>query len=477
MRVDRYRLKSVACWGVRFRPDHAARVRTARGKVGRTTANGENRFTAQCRARFRTYVRSPVLPDFEPTKSGVRASPQPRIQVRTGLPAYVPAGLLALPHAGPRVEVAARQTLLFLNRIPACGWVEPIPLRCPVPSAHARTQPVVLPPTGRCVYFAAGLPAYESVRPGAPPAFPWSPTPYSPAAPAVTRLPPIGTYGATSSLPSYGQPSTRPGGAWNKRAVHHLKYVPAIDAANALNGIFASEGGVLVVAEPVSNSLLINAVPGVLEEVTRLADQIDQPPATVTIDVSLAEIKLSAPGRRARTGEKTTVALRKGTVPFSLRENRDSPPLVPSPVLSYRYPPGTGRCEPRSSVSSDDIDAQLAALRKQGELKTLFRSSLMTLDNQPASICISGNTFHVTPRVAADRLGNATALVIMEIHLVLIRTPGGELIATQPAIEVPSSFPRLFVSAMPCFPKAACGDFVRKSSTALHIPFIGVRYP
>ena len=35
-----------------------------------------------------------------------------------------------------------------------------------------------------------------------------------------------------------------------------------------------------------------------------------------------------------RTGEKTTVALRKGTVPFSLRENRDSPPLVPSPVLN-----------------------------------------------------------------------------------------------------------------------------------------------
>jgi YVTN family beta-propeller protein len=37
---------------------------------------------------------------------------------------------------------------------------------------------------------------------------------------------------------------------------------------------------------------------------------------------------------RLRTGETTTVALPKGTVPFSSNENWDSPPLDPAPVLS-----------------------------------------------------------------------------------------------------------------------------------------------
>jgi hypothetical protein len=35
-----------------------------------------------------------------------------------------------------------------------------------------------------------------------------------------------------------------------------------------------------------------------------------------------------------RTGEETTVAIRKGTVPFSSNENWDSPPLIDSPVLT-----------------------------------------------------------------------------------------------------------------------------------------------
>jgi hypothetical protein len=34
-----------------------------------------------------------------------------------------------------------------------------------------------------------------------------------------------------------------------------------------------------------------------------------------------------------RIGESITVALQKGTVPFSSDENRDSPPLIYSPIL------------------------------------------------------------------------------------------------------------------------------------------------
>jgi len=37
--------------------------------------------------------------------------------------------------------------------------------------------------------------------------------------------------------------------------------------------------------------------------------------------------------QRLRSGEGTTVTIWRGTVPFSLRENRDSPPLIHSPIL------------------------------------------------------------------------------------------------------------------------------------------------
>jgi hypothetical protein len=41
---------------------------------------------------------------------------------------------------------------------------------------------------------------------------------------------------------------------------------------------------------------------------------------------------------RLRIGESITVVVRKGTVPFSSSENRDSPPLIHSPVLKeVRY--------------------------------------------------------------------------------------------------------------------------------------------
>jgi hypothetical protein len=37
-----------------------------------------------------------------------------------------------------------------------------------------------------------------------------------------------------------------------------------------------------------------------------------------------------------RTGESITVGFPKGTIPFSPNENWDSPPLIHSPVLTFR---------------------------------------------------------------------------------------------------------------------------------------------
>jgi hypothetical protein len=222
--------------------------------------------------------------------------------------------------------------------------------------------------------------------------------------PSVTRVPP----------PSYGPPddsylerrlralapppAVKPGGAWHKRALHRLRYVPAVDAANALDKLYAGDGGLLVVPEPLTNSLLISAVPEALEEVTRLIDQVDLPPKSVAIDALLAEIRLSDV-RPAATGKQS---------------------------------PGAGRQEPESSISSDDIKTQLAALTMRGELLTRFNPRLMTLDNQQASISVGTTNFWVTPRVSDD------GLVTMQIHLGLTPPVSREPITMQFVIAVPS---------------------------------------
>jgi glutamate synthase (NADPH/NADH) large chain len=64
---------------------------------------------------------------------------------------------------------------------------------------------------------------------------------------------------------------------------------------------------------------------------------------------------------RLRTGEETTVALRKGTVPFSSNENRDSPPPIPSPVLNAatagRAPGASGLYDPGNEHDACGIGA------------------------------------------------------------------------------------------------------------------------
>ncbi len=63
-------------------------------------------------------------------------------------------------------------------------------------------------------------------------------------------------------------------------------------------------------------------------------------------------------GRRTvRTGKGITIALRKGTVPFSSNENWDSPPLIDSPALTCCEPPSFFRrpatvVPPQSGVGS-----------------------------------------------------------------------------------------------------------------------------
>ncbi|MDX1965177.1 MAG: secretin N-terminal domain-containing protein [Pirellulales bacterium] len=97
-----------------------------------------------------------------------------------------------------------------------------------------------------------------------------------------------------------------------KSTVYRLKNAPAQDVANAITQLLNSERQltqqvganlvsafeqiereVVVVPEPVSNSLIISATPRYFDEVKRIVEEIDQRPPMVMIQVMIAEVDLN----------------------------------------------------------------------------------------------------------------------------------------------------------------------------------------
>src|SRR5262249_19106559 len=62
---------------------------------------------------------------------------------------------------------------------------------------------------------------------------------------------------------------------------------------NQLTGYQEGQTDVVVVAEPISNTLLINATPEYFDDVLRLVSQIDTMPPQVVIQVLVAEVDLT----------------------------------------------------------------------------------------------------------------------------------------------------------------------------------------
>ena len=252
----------------------------------------------------------------------------------------------------------------------------------PAPSWVSPYQPQPLPPLP-----PGPLPGVPTWRPGGPSPYgvaPMSPPPM-PAPPTITRLP---------DTPSELRPScvarraaTRKGAAerildqpapgpdhvsiaWQKRIVHHLNNAPAAEIAQAIERFYAGEGVVRVVAEPVSNSLLISALPNLLDEVVEHVEKLDRQPVVVAVEVCIAKIT-----KTASTAPAKTATANKGD---------------------------SHLCLPGVSLSSENIDSQLRELEKQGRLEILGRPKLMTLENQPAHL-------HVGQRVPilSDLDGNS----------------------------------------------------------------------
>jgi len=170
--------------------------------------------------------------------------------------------------------------------------------------------------------------------------------------------------------------------AWHKRAVIRLNHAPAAEVAKALKEMFADDGAVLIVPELVSNALLISAVPGALEEVIRITEGLDRAPAMVVIELLVVQVK-------PKGDEKADVAKPKAG---------------------------------ESATAAGDLDAQLRALEKRGQVEILCRSCLATCSQQTALLKVGRREPRITGS-AVNRTGSVNSTVLENVGMTVSATP------------------------------------------------------
>ena len=270
--------------------------------------------------------------------------------------------------------------------------------------------------------------------------------------------------------------------------VYRLKNSPATDVAQAVNDFLRSERivsqaapgrlnpfqqieqEVVVVPEPVRNSLIISATPRYFEQILKLVEDLDDQPPQVMIQVILAEIDLdnfhefgvelglqdSLLFDRGLLGEllKTTVTSSTSTPAGVVTTTEDNiigatntpgfdfnnTPLGNSGSTQSRATSGTvagqalshfslGRVNSELeygglvlSASSENVSVLLRALDQSGSMEVLSRPQIMTLDNQQAFIQVGQRV----PRIVNSQLtqlGQINSVSLEDVGLLLGVTP------------------------------------------------------
>lgn len=253
--------------------------------------------------------------------------------------------------------------------------------------------------------------------------------------------------------------------------VYRLKNSPALDVANAVNNFLRSErvvnlsapgrqnpftqieSEVVVVPEPVGNTLIISATPRYFEQIIELVDGLDEQPPQVMIQVILAEVTLD---------NMHEFGVELGLQDSLLFDRSLLGSILPAPASGYSaLTPGfdfnnralgnsgsaaalagganvagqalshfsLGRTSADTefgglvlAASSENISLLLRAMNQSRNLEILSRPQVMTLDNQPAFIQVGQKV----PRIVGTsitQVGQVNSVELENVGLILGVTP------------------------------------------------------
>jgi type II secretory pathway component GspD/PulD (secretin) len=168
------------------------------------------------------------------------------------------------------------------------------------------------------------------------------------------------------------------------------------------------EREVAIVAEPVSNNLLISANPRYFDQIKKLITQLDQPQPQVLIQVLLAEVTL---GSQLDLGVEWTYTGSSGNNKF--RTGTDFG------VLDQVSKSGGFS----TAVTGSDYTFLLRALENDGRLEVLSRPQILTADNKPASINIGQRIPLITDSRVTERGDTINSFRYEDVGVNLSVTP------------------------------------------------------
>ena len=271
-----------------------------------------------------------------------------------------------------------------------------------------------------------------------------------------------------------------------KTTVYQLKNSPAIDVAAAINQFLANrrqveqaapgaespfqelEREVVVVAEPVSNKLVLSATPRYFEEISELIEKLDEQPAQVLIQVLIAEVALNDTDEfgveiglqdsvlfdRSLLGDLiTTTSTATGAAGvIATEEIVQSATNIPGFIFNTIQSLGNsgsagslangdvvggqgvsnfavGRGNDQlgfgglvMSASSQNVSVLIRALQESRRVDILSRPQIRTLDNQPAFIQVGQRV----PRIIGSTVnqnGQSNSVTLENVGLILGVTP------------------------------------------------------
>jgi type II secretion system protein D len=167
------------------------------------------------------------------------------------------------------------------------------------------------------------------------------------------------------------------------------------------------EREVAIVAEPVSNTLLLSASPRYFDVIATIIQELDQPPPQVLIQVLLAEVTLS---------DSTQFGIDWNFTHLFGKNNVS----VGTNFGMQAAAAGTGF---GVSVTGGDISAFMRALESQGRVEVLSRPQILASDNQHAIINVGQRVPFITNSTITQYGGTVNTIQYQQIGIILDVTP------------------------------------------------------
>ncbi len=167
-----------------------------------------------------------------------------------------------------------------------------------------------------------------------------------------------------------------PEGKMPDRKVIRIKHAPVVDVADAINELLRAErkaneadDHAVVVADPVSNTLLISATPNLVDQIELLVTALDRKPPLIRVDAALVQVTREATAEKAQVGSA-------------------------------------------SHTWKEGISAALEELGQRGHVRVLARPTVLAVDNQAAFVQVGRRE----PRLTGMRESSQGRLNSMELE-------------------------------------------------------------